>query len=186
MALSPVITATLGNQGQTMTVTDATGVYNVTTNPTGWETPNAAGSSITAATLTITYASGGTQIVDVLSQIPSTVTGSFAFTAITLSGYVDGITTIRYDLSTSTANYAYDLNLLFTCNVRACIDKMWATIACKSCAGSCDLPDLVDDANLAEGLYKALMSGAACSNADCVDKILATLADLCSWGNCNC
>lgn len=185
MALSPVITASLSNKCQTLTVTDATGVYSGTSTG-GWETPNAAGSSITAATLTITYANGGTQIVDVLSQIPSTVTGSFSFSGITLTGYTDGITVIRYDLSTASANYAYDLTLLFTCNVRACIDKMWATVACKTCQGNCDIASLIDDANLAEGLFKALCSGATCCDTNCITTILNSLNDLCSWNNCNC
>ena len=186
MALSPVITATLKNNGQSISVVDATGVYDATTNTGGWETPNIAGSDVTAASITITYPDGSTQVEDVLSQIPATVTGTFTFTDITLSGYQDGITVIRYELETLTTTYAYDLTLLFTCNVRACIDKMWADVACQTCSGSCDVGSLIDDANLAEALYNAMKSAAACGNSTYVDKILESLMNLCNWENCNC
>lgn len=185
MALIPTISASLAAGCQILTVTDTTGVYSAT-NLTGWETPNTAGSAITVAAVTITYGNGSTQIVDVLSQIPATVTGSFSFTGITLTGYVDGRTTITYDLTDGSIDFLADVTQLWTCNVRACIDKMWVTVACQTCQGNCDLGSLVDDANLAEGLYKALCSGAACCDPACIDKILASLADLCAWDNCNC
>ena len=186
MALSPVITATLNNNGQTMTVVEATGVYDATTNTGGWETPNIAGSDVVTATITITYADGSTQVEDVTAQIPATVTGTFTFTDITLSGYQDGITVIRYEIETVTTTYAYDLTLLFSCNVRACIDKMWADVACQTCSGSCDVGSLIDDANLAEALYNAMGSAGACGNSAYVNKILESLMNLCNWENCNC
>ena len=66
---------------------------------------------------------------------------------------------------------------------------MWVKIACETCNGNCDLVNLIDDANLAEGLYKALVSGAACCTTDdgaCIAKILTALKNLCSWKDCNC
>jgi hypothetical protein len=186
MALVPVITACLSNKCQTLKITDATGVYDATNNTGGWENPNIAGSAVTSASITITYPNGATQVVDVLSQIPATVTGSFTFTGITLTGYQDGITTISYSVSDGTTDYKGEIQKLFTCNVRACIDKMWVDVACQTCHGNCDLGSLVDDANLAEGLYKALCSGAACCDIACTNKILDSLKNLCSWENCNC
>jgi hypothetical protein len=186
MALSPVITATLNNKCKTITVTDSTGVYHVSTNTGGWETPNEAGSAITSAKLIITNFNGAVQTVDVTSQIPDTVAGNFSFNDITLDAYVDGNLKIRYELIGASGSYAYDLTLLVTCNVRACIDAMWAKIACSACAGNCDVAELIDDANLAEGLYQALCSGASCCQDDCVTTLITSLNDLCSWNNCNC
>lgn len=187
MALSPVITATLTNNCQTLNVTDATGVYDASTNTGGWETPNIAGSDVAKATIEITNFNGAVQTVDVTSQIPATVTGTFAFNAITLENYVDGSMQIRYIIEDTSGNQIpYDLNILVTCNVRACIDAMWAKIACETCGGNCDIKNLVDDANLAEGIYQALCSGASCCTNDCITTLLSTLTDLCSWNDCNC
>lgn len=187
MSLTPVITATLNNKCKTLTVTDATGVHDAVTNTGGWEGSNVSGGAITSASISITYADGSTQNVDVLSEIPNPVTGSFSFNSITLNGYKDGITTITYDLSDGSQDWSVDLSQLWTCNVRACIDKMWVNVACQTCQGNCDLGSIVDDANLAEGLFKALCSGAACCDSSgCVDKILESLQQLCSWDNCNC
>lgn len=185
MALVPVITTVLSNNAKTLTVTDATGVYSAS-NTGGWNAPNVVGSAITAASIVITYPDGGTQTIDVLSQIPSTVSGSFAFTGITLTGYKDGITTISYTLKVGAVTYSTELKQLYTCTIRDCIDKMWVKVACDTCHGNCDLVNLIDDANLAEGFYKALISGAACCDTKCVTKMLDTLNNLCSWKNCNC
>ena len=186
MALSPVITGTTSNKCKTLSVTDTTGVYNVTTNPEGWGAPNDDGSAMTIANITITYADGGIQVVDVLSQIPASVTGNFTFADITLTGYVDGITTITYDLTATSIDYSSQISLLLSCDVRACLDKMWATVACKTCAGSCDVGELIDDANFAEGLYMGLTSGSTCCGSECVNNIINALKDLCAFNTCNC
>ena len=186
MALVPVITATLTNNAKTLTVTDATSVYNASTNTGGWNSPNTVGSAITAATITITYSDGTSQTENVLSQIPSTVSGSFAFTGITLTGYKDGINTISYKLNVGVTIYTAEIKQLHTETIRNCINNMWIKVACETCQGNCDLVDLIEDANLAEGLYKGLTSGATCCGTTCVTKILTSLTNLCSWKNCNC
>tara|TARA_B110000259_G_scaffold165744_1_gene192802 strand:+ start:5532 stop:6086 length:555 start_codon:yes stop_codon:yes gene_type:complete len=184
MAFVPAITTALSNSGKTLTVTDSTGVYSAT-NTKGWNSP-VTGVSITAATLTITYSDGGSEEINVLSQIPDTVSGSFSFTSIDLSSYKDGITTISYKLNVGTTVYKTEITQLYTCTIRNCIDKMWVKVACDTCHGNCDLVNLIDDANLAEGLYRALVSGASCCSDTCVTKILTALNNLCSWKNCNC
>ena len=187
MALVPVITAVLSSNAKTLTVTDATGVYSAT-NTGGWNTPNVTGIVISAASINITYPDGSIQTIDVLSQIPDTVSGSFDFTNITLTGYKDGITTISYTLKVGAVTYTTEIKKLYTCIIRNCIDKMWVKVACDTCHGNCNLVDLIDDSNLAEGLYKSLISGSTCSTCDttCINKILAALKNLCSWKNCNC
>jgi len=171
---------------KTLTITDTTGAYDATTNPTGWGALNTEGSEITVANITITYGDGSTQIEDVLSQIPDNVTGSFTFTGITLSGYIDGTTVITYDSSDGSIDFISEIQQIWTCNVRACIDKIWVEVACKTCQGNCDLGSIIDDANLAEGLYKSLCSGASCCDTSCTDKILNSITELCEWGDCNC
>ena len=190
MAFSPIITACLKNSCKTLSVTDTTGVYDATTNTTGWQDASTLlAADVSKAELLITYPNGLTQTVDVTSQIPDPVTGSISFADITMDHYSDGLIEIEYivyDSSVDPIAYRYTYKALYTCQTRACIDKMWAEVACKSCSGNCELNDLIDDANLAEGLLRGLESSAVCCDDDCITKILAAINQLCNWNNCNC
>jgi hypothetical protein len=186
MALELSFSSCLKTKCSKLSVIDTSGVYNVATNPTGWGTPNLLGSAVTVATITITTPGNGVQVVDVLSQIPATVTGEFTFTDITLSTYTDGITTIVYSVGDGVTTYSKSSDILFTCEARSCIDKMWAKNAAAACGNSCELLSLVDDANLAEGLLKSLKSAGACNNETCVDSILSAINQLCEFNDCNC
>lgn len=187
MALSPTITACLKNSCTTLSVTDTTGVYNATTNPGGWGSQNTGGADVAKATITIILPNGSEQEEDVTDQIPDPVTGTFDFTDITLDAYVDGIMTIVYTVTNSAGrDRTYKYEVLFVCQTRACVDNMWAEVACESCGGGCDLSSKIDDANLAEGLLKGLEASSVCCDAACINKILASIAQLCNWNNCNC
>ena len=186
MALVLSFSSCLKTKCSVLSITDTSGVYNVTTNPTGWGSPNLLGSAVTTATLTITPPGGSAQVVNVLSQIPATVTGDITFTDITLSSYTDGVTTIAYSVSDGATTYSKSSDILFTCEARSCIDKMWAKNAAAACGNSCELLSLVDDANLAEGLLKSLKSAGACNNETCVDSILSAINQLCEFNDCNC
>ena len=194
MAIQPKITACLKNSCSTLSVTDTTGMYDVTNNPSGWPI-GYVNTSISAATLTIFINGVSVKVVDLINptnQFPATITGTFTFPDIDLTGiYTDGIITVVYSVTDNASGTpidlaTYDFEALYTCQARACIDKMWAEIACKSCSGSCELTDLIDDANLAEGLLRGLESGAVCCDAACINKILAAINQLCNWNNCNC
>jgi len=183
MALSPTITACLKNKCSALSITDTTGVYDVTTNPGGYENP----STVTSAILEITLPDGSTVTEDVTSQIPADpISGTFTFNNIEVLNYTDGVTSILYTVVDGTGTYLYTFSALYTCKVRACVDKMWADVACKTCSGSCDLADIIDDANLAEGLLRGLESGAVCCDSDCINKILNSITRLCNWDDCNC
>ena len=190
MALSLAFKASLNSTGTHITITDTTGAYSAT-NTGGWNTtggdPNIAPAAVTAVTLTITYSNETVQTATLdKTEIPASVTGNFSYTAIKLEGYVDGIATVNYKITTSTTSYEAEIKQLYACNIRKCINQMWVKIACETCNGNCDLVNLIDDANLAEGLYKALISGAASCDSACVNKILTSLNNLCSWKDCNC
>jgi hypothetical protein len=53
MALVPKASLTLGNKCNKVTITDTTGVYSITANPTGWGTPNLANVDVTKATISL-------------------------------------------------------------------------------------------------------------------------------------
>lgn len=195
MAFDPSITACLQNSCSTITVTDTTGVYDATTNPGGWgDASTILRANLGKAELIFTFANGTTHTEDVTSQVPNPVTGEFSFNSIDISNYyTDGIMKITYRIEDTSGVIdpivtTLEYDVLFVCNVRACIDKMWADVACESCGGSCDLVSKIDDANLAEGLLRGLEAGSVCceGNEDCINKILNTITQLCSWNKCNC
>jgi len=53
MAFQPKFTVSLGSDCHSFIITDTTGNYNASTNPTGWGTPNPATSDITRITLSV-------------------------------------------------------------------------------------------------------------------------------------
>ena len=192
MAFSPTITACTKNSCTTLSITDTTGVYDATDNPKGWQDASTLlAADVTKVEILITYPNGTTQTVDAdISDIPDPVTGQFTYADIQMVGYTDGLIEIEYIVYDNTApdpvSYSYTYEALFTCQTRACVDKMWAEVACKSCSGNCELTSLIDDANLAEGLLRGLESGAVCCDETCINKILAAINQLCNWNNCNC
>ena len=185
MALSPIITAVVSNDQTVLTVTDTTGVYDATTNTGGWETPNISGSDVTAATLDIEFKGTTVQTVNVLSQIPATVTGEIEFNAITINSYADGIGKITYTLTTATQTFTYELQVLFLQSVSCCVEKYWQAVI-DPCACECDAETLLYNANLAEGLLQGLRNAGACLNTTTVEKTLERLAVLCNYNDCNC
>ena len=185
MALSPTISAVVSNNQTVLTVTDTTGVYDATNNTGGWETPNIAGSDVTAATLDIEFNGTSVQTVDILSQIPATVTGEIEFNAITINSYADGIGKITYTLTTATNTFTYELQVLFLQKVSCCVEKYWQSVI-DPCTCKCDAATLLYNANLAEGLLQGLRNAGACLDTNTVSKTLERLAVLCNYNDCNC
>lgn len=193
--LSPTISACFTNKCSTLTVTDTTGLYNAVSNTGGWDDgATVLINTITAATISITLPDGTVMTtVDVLSQLPSNVTGSFSFTAITLPALADGSYTVVYTVADSSGTKSKTLNLYALCNVRSCVDAMWGKFAAgqaetNACDCGCtDSTTLIKDrALLAESLLKALQSSAICNNTIVRDKLLAQLQKLCALEGCSC
>lgn len=170
--------------------TDTTGVYNVTTNPGGWE--NAAtelGTNITAATITLTDPTGTVlPIINVLTSIPTIVVGSFPILPITIATPLDGEWQATYSLTSSGGTKTINFCFYVTCLVRCCIDKLWSIVAvdtnntCK-CTGDQSASEL---AIFAESLLSALESSTACDNATTRNALLLKLQRLCKLQNCKC
>jgi hypothetical protein len=188
MALLLAFKANLDGTGKKITIKDTTGVYDSSTNTGGWGSPNIAATDVATVKLDITYSDGTVQTAN-LTGMPASITEAFSYNAITLSGYKDGIAKLSYKVTTTDATpvvYVEEISQLYSCDIRKCINQMWVKIACETCNGNCDLVNLIDDANLAEGLYRALISGATCCDSTCINKILTALNNICSWKNCNC
>ena len=101
-----------------ISVKDITGAYEVNTNPTGWGSPNMAGSAVTTATITI-----GTQEETVTTTIPDTPSGDFTFPDITLDATADGSYTITYEVTDGTSTISTEKTFFIDCAITCCIQK---------------------------------------------------------------
>lgn len=195
MAFEPKISVCLSDQCKTLKATDVTGVYDVTTNPTGWQ--NAAtvlASEVATATITITDPAGLTTNTTVTTQIPDPVTGSFNFTDFTLANsakWADGKYTILYTIETipgaaNPGTYTATICPYFLCNVECSVDKMWAKVATNLCCSDCDASELMEVAIIAEGYLRAIKSAISCGDSTTADTLLKTLTKITTFNDCNC
>lgn len=195
MAFEPKISVCLTDKCKTLKATDVTGVYHVTSNPTGWQ--NAAtvlASEVATATITITDPAGTTTITDVLTQIPDPVIGNFTFSDLTLANsasWADGDYTILYTIVTipgaaNPGTYTATICPYFFCNIECSVDKMWAKVATNLCCSDCDASELMEVAMVAEGYLRALKSAASCGDTTSADILLKTLTKITTFNDCNC
>ena len=195
MALEPIISVCLKNKCKSLQITDITGVYNVSTNPTGWEdVATVLGSEVQSAIVDITFPDGSTQQVDVTSQIPAPITGDFVFTLVppTAGGvFPDGEYKIVYTIvttvgATNPGTYTYNTCVFFFCNIECFVSKQWAETAQILCGCNCDAELVLKQTQLIEGMFVAMKSAAACSQIDVATALLAKLTNLSTFNSCNC
>lgn len=120
-----------------LTVEDTTGVYDATSNPTGWGSPNYAIADVQAAYITITFADGTQQTVDCFPTLPNTSGTLFTITNEDL-GYGeseqidDQVITLAYTVlgvSSGTPFQVTCSNLeLLKCNAQCCVNERMAEV----------------------------------------------------------
>lgn len=173
-----------------LTFVETTGVYNATSNPTGYGAPNALTSDATAATLTVTLASGSSYVIDLLATtfFPSSdITFEYAlsnadFGGVASSAIDDQIINFLYTVTTASATYTTSFSQAFYCQVQCCVMSMFADIDvdCDSCTKS-----KTDAALKAYALLKGLIYSANCGNSTYFNSILTQLNKLCLNTNCS-
>jgi hypothetical protein len=172
---------------KTLIVQDTSGVYDVATNPLGWEPDGV--TIVVRAEITVTFPDGTVTVYDVLSQIPNPIEGFFNYT-LTNNGNIfpDGSYKVKYELefASGTINYKETCHY-FYCNVKCGKAEIWAKVAkeecgCEPCSGN----ELMSTALLVEGLYRALLSAVGCNNTAIADKHLVSLNRIFDFNDCNC
>jgi hypothetical protein len=201
MALIPTISACL-NGCTGITITDTTGFYNVTTNPSGWNdgstvyrvgpsTPN-----VQSATITITLNSSPTPLATI--NVLTTIQGA-VFPTFDLYDYspvdiydnptlADGSYTITYTIVDSNdITYTTDTVVVVYCNVACCVSKLAVAVADELC-NTCE-SEAFNNFVLADGILQALKAVAECSGEAEFLKLLNKLQRLCgtsTTGGCGC
>ena len=174
------------------TFKDITGIYNVTTNPTGWGAPNDTLADVTTpVTLDITLPNGTTtysidltttsptfpvnQAPDELEVDMSSMGGSAG------DKIPDGIYTFVYTVTTTNATYTQTVTAAFYCQVNCCVLSMF-----KDLNVDCDCCD-EDRNNLMSAylLLQGLKYAANCGNISEFNSILAALQKKCTQSNCS-
>jgi len=186
MAFVPTISACLQSNCNKVVVTDTTGVYDASTNLTGWENvATIVAADVTALVITITQ---GTTVVttNVLAQLPDPVTGEIVYSEIEVDGLVDGEFTVTYTVTTASDTYTTSETYFQACAVRCCIDSKWSTIASNGDTTTSGNIAAVDTALGLEGLYASMMNAAASNYTTIRDNYLTKLQAICNISNCGC
>ena len=179
MALIPKIEACI-KDCSTLEIKDVTGFYNVTTNPTGWGTPNLARDFVGTATLEVNIGGVLTQY-NVKSTIADSIFPIYMLEEIT--SLVDGVITISLTLvdDDTTTTYKTQIKITNECDVTCCVAKL----AVKALTGGCsDLPK--ENFEEAEVLLSTLPYIAMNLGEDAYNKNLKRLQKICSSTNCGC
>lgn len=187
MALDLKICAGFKDKCSTIVIKDITGAYNVDTNATGWGSPNDVTTDVSEATIQVDTPNVSIEGESVLDSLPTTVTGTFDLTEITVPP-LDGEYTITYTIAGSdlAAPQEAKIKIFSSCVVRACIDKMWAKYA-DAVLENCKCSQLKENNALeAEALYRAMMSSTGCLDANARTAILKKIQRLCELEDCKC
>lgn len=187
MAFVPTISACLQKNCAYLVVTDTTGVYDASTNPTGWEdAATIVAADVTALVITVTQGTTILATANVLAQLPDPVTSIFAYTQIELTGLVDGEFTVTYTVTTASGVFTTAPCSFQACSVRCCIDSKWATIASNGYTTTSGKTALVDEALELEGLYASMMNAAASNQTTIRNNYLTKLQRICNITACGC
>lgn len=195
------------NNCKTLKLSETTGVYNISTNPTGWDSTgvtNPAAANATRVRIEIITPSGTynfdsdplnanyyAPLVPLGTYFPDP-TGNLEFplNATNLGGSVaDGMYSVTYKVFGNFSGNTYEEKVtqtfLLTCNIRCCIDKLFH-LASQSDCSDCKNEKL-DKALEAESYLKAAEYAAACGKTNMANKHLAKAQWICSTKNCtNC
>ena len=118
----------LSRDGKTLSFTETTGVYNVSTNPEGYNSPNEPLSNMTAAMLEITTPTQLTYTIDLFTQgFPTGTTATFDITKDMIGGNADevlddGLYVLIYTV-TGDAEYTFVINDVLYHNIKCCVYK---------------------------------------------------------------
>lgn len=166
---------------------ETTGIFNISTNPNGWGSPNENTTDATSAVLLVELASGSSFSIDLFATgfFPTSDTSfEFLIDGSTI-GYtdqiLDQIIKFTYTVVTTTSTYTQTVYKAFYCQVKCCVNKMFLDLDFNC---SC-INDQMDSALKAYAMYCGLVAAADCGNISNFNNILSQLNKLCSGLSCS-
>lgn len=195
MAFQLNISATLSSNNKAILLEDTTGVYNSSSNPTGWGTPNPLTSDAAEVTITITDPDGTDYVFDstttpaTMPTFPNT-TGTTITIPNTSVGQVaadwiqDGLWYVKYHvLLNNNDEYERTQLFLFHAAANCCVDRLLARI--DGCCDECDEAKL-KAVTTAFMTLQAAQRAANCAKPNQAQKLLDKVNFICNQQNCSC
>jgi hypothetical protein len=177
-------------QGQVLNVYDSTGLYNLTTNPTAWGSPNPTRAGITSATVKIYLPDEDDPIVT--TTVTATVQAGGSTVDMLLYSYLpsdfglsdddplpDGIYRMVYTVVSGGTTYTSDQYFLNYYTVKCCVFNKFANFVNETC-GCKDSSELLTQWIT----LKALMFAVAGGNLTEANTMLTKLQRMCEVNRC--
>jgi len=189
MALETSINICIKNACSTIVFKETTGAYNVTTNPTGYGSPNPTTASVTAAVLKVIGPDDVEYSIDMLAEgFPTTNVDLEYEIPLDLIGnrtvIEDGYWQFIYTV-TSTTDYIATNTSIFTCNSQCCILKLLLAINEDSNDITVANKKKKDTYIMAKIHLEALKHYAYCGNLDKFDNIKLIIDKICENSGCD-
>ena len=196
MSLELKFTSYTSVDGTKLYFQDITGVYNASTNNTGWGSPNVDISTATSASLEIYFPGEDESItLDINASTPSYPTEDTSLTAeFDMSSFEgeagdifpDGVYQFIYTVVANGETYITTKYIFSYSQVKCCVESMFVDLNPNDCNGGC--LEAAEDAILVWAYYKSLIANATCGNITKANEKLDFVNKLCSGsGNCtNC
>jgi len=201
MALTLSLSQSITNY-TSLNLTDASGEYNVTTNPTGWGAPNIAISAVQYAHLIITMPNGTIVDVDIEADLGiNFAVATYAdlvynVTYLLLTGtsglMPDGVYNVEYRISTDAAwvpgagtNYTVTANIMTYYEVQESVYNRIKLIPTYYTCSDCN-NQFVKETSTIFMLLQALIASTQYANTVRFTEILSALTDIMSFDTTNC
>lgn len=194
MALSLKLSSSIVNY-TSLNLADASGVYDVNTNPTGWGAPNKAISDVTSAELTITLPNGSIVVVDIIGDLgidfATATTADLVYNIpySLLSGtdglMPDGVYDIIYDITADSVDYTTTATVMTYYVVQESVYNRIKLVPEYYTCSDCD-NKFVKETSTIFMLLQALIASSQYSNTVRFEDILSGLTDIMSFDSSNC
>ncbi len=173
---------------------ELTGIYNATSNPGGYGSPNVTIDDVTGAILTVILGDGTSYNIDIFTdseeQFPTSDTTDVFTIPNEDIGYITGdkipdqlitfIYTITFDDGTTSSS---TITKLFSCQTKCCVLSMLKKIdfCCDDCSSTA-----MNNFIQAWVLYNAMLASAGCADSEEINKQLSILNKICGSSGCGC
>ncbi len=177
---------------RSLVFSETTGEYS-SSNTTGWGSPNKETSDAETAVLTVTTPSDSDYTFDLFAESPSWPSvddnQEFSIDVTDIGGSTgskleDGLYLFKYQVTRTTAttfNYSQQIQQLFYCSARCCVDSMFADLdfECDCCAED------INRALKAKAMLYSLELAAGAGHVNQFADLLDIIRKLCNNSNCN-
>lgn len=193
MSVALLFRACFSANCKNLTVSDTTGPYDPTENPTGWGGPNESIVQALTATMTIVFPDGSSIVVDVYPTLPSDANQEFVITNIlgglgSTGSWQEGKYIITYDVTgeyADTTPWSLTKTKVFFnyCASACCVEKKSVV----SVGGDCDCENKgLKSFSTSWDWLQVMENSANCGYTDNASEVLTHLQDICAGTDCGC